>query len=63
MPGTRVRFTTDQLCLIGRSELVYDGDTGTVIGPGPDERWIYVEPDKYPESVCPVAAGMIEALA
>jgi hypothetical protein len=51
----------DNLGLIGRDETVDAGDLGRVLGPGPDEGWIYVEPSKFPGAVCPVSAGMIEA--
>ncbi len=64
MPGLRVRFTIDNLGLIGQKEVVNNGDTGTVIGPGQEEGWIYVEPDAYPQTICPVySEGMIEVLA
>jgi hypothetical protein len=61
--GTHVRFTMDNLGLIDRSEVVNTGDEGVVIGPASDEGWILVEPCKYPQTICPVTAGMIEALA
>jgi hypothetical protein len=53
----------DNLGLIDRSEVVNTGDEGVVIGPASDEGWILVEPCKYPQTICPVTAGMIEALA
>ena len=64
--GTHVRFKVDNLGLIGRDELVNRGDEGVVIGPSPapyGAKWIDVEPCKYPGSVCPVSAEMIEDVA
>ena len=61
LPGQRVMFTTANLGLIGRPETVGTRDTGTVLGPGPDEPWVYVEPDAYPGAVCPVYPSMIVA--
>lgn len=63
LPGTTVEFTLDHLGLIGRPETVGAGDLGRVLGPGPDEGWIYVEPCRYPGSICPVWAGMIKVAA
>jgi hypothetical protein len=61
MPETTIRYTVDNLGLIGREECVAKGELGRIIGPGPDEGWIYTEPAKYPGTICPVSAGMIEA--
>jgi hypothetical protein len=63
LPGTHVRFTMDNLGLLGRSEVVNAGDEGVVIGPATDEGWILVEPCKFSQSVCPVMDVMIEAVA
>lgn len=59
-PGTTVRFTMDNLGLLDRSETVFSGDLGRVLGPAPDEGWILVEPAKYPGAICPVMDSMIE---
>jgi hypothetical protein len=62
LTGTHVRFTTDNLGMVGRSETVSAGDEGVVIGPNND-GWILVEPCKFPQSICPVDPSMIEPLA
>lgn len=61
--GTHVRFTMDNLGLVGRDAVVNAGDEGVVIGPAPDDKWIYVEPCHYPQSLCPVLPQMIEVVA
>ncbi len=61
MPETTIRYTADNLGLIGRPECVKEGELGRVLGPAADEGWILTEPAKYPGSICPVSAGMIEA--
>jgi hypothetical protein len=63
VPGTKVRFTMDNLGLVGESAVVNAGDLGYVLGPGPDAGWILVEPFDHPGAICPVSAGMIEAVA
>jgi hypothetical protein len=61
LPGTRIRYKLDNLGLIGQPGTVSKDEQGTVIGPAPDDGWIFTEPDSFPATICPVSAGMIEA--
>jgi hypothetical protein len=63
LAGTRIRYTINNLGLVGNPGEVNDGDEGVVIGPGTEPEWIYTEPDKYPQTICPVHESMIEAVA
>jgi hypothetical protein len=60
-PGAKVRYTMDNLGLVGREELVGKGDLGYMIGPTEDDGWYYTEPEKHPHTLCPVNRTMIEA--
>lgn len=62
IPGTRIRYTMDNLGLIQNPGEVNTGDEGVVLGPGTEPDWIYTEPDSHPQVICPVHVSMIEAL-
>ena len=63
LPETTIRYTVDNLGLIGRPETVKAGSLGRYLGPAPDEGWHLTEPSEYPGAICPVSLGMIEAAA
>lgn len=72
-PGTRVRFTVDNLGAFDKNEPwpvgfdghVHKGETGEISDwePGPAlEDWLGVVPDDHPDYLVPVHPSMIEAL-
>lgn len=60
--GTHIRYTLDNLGLLGSPGDVNAGDEGVVIGPASEPGWILTEPAKHPRAICPVTAEMIEAV-
>jgi hypothetical protein len=58
---TTIRYTVDNLGLIGDDGLVMAGDLGRYLGAmRGEEGWLRTEPSKHPGKVCPVSRGMVE---
>lgn len=60
LPGTTIRYTMDNLGLLGKPGDVHQGDLGRMLGRMPDAGWFATEPAKHPGAVCPVTLAMIE---